>query len=142
LEPDFWVLKLRMGNSTGVSSSYFKPTEREMLAEYSKGMENLTVVGFRPAVSEETVVTTIRREMLSARYTEEEVVQFGDLSKLSTEQFVEILNRKAMGLNGDSNQKVVPLSEVKALVEQGCEYVSQLPDGYTIVRLPRPASGA
>ena len=135
------VIEMLMGHSTGVSSSYFKPTQREMLAEYSKGVENLTVLGMKPTVSEETVVTTIRREMLSVRYSEEEIVGFGDLSKLSKQQFVEILDRKALGLNGQSNQKVVPLSEVRAMVEQGWEYVSQLPDGYTIVRLPKPAGG-
>ena len=136
------VIETLMGHSTGVSSSYFKPTEREMLAEYSKGVENLTVLAMKATVSEDTVVTTIRREMLSVRYSEEEITGFGDLSKLSKQQFVEILDRKALGLNGHSNQKVVPLSEVKAMVEQGWEYVSQLPDGYTIVRLPRPANGS
>ena len=55
---------------------------------------------------------------------------------------VEMLDRKALGLNGRGSQKVVPASEVRAMVEQGWEYVSQLPDGYTIVRLPRTAGGA
>ena len=68
--------------------------------------------------------------------------EFGYLSRLTVEQFVEILDRKALGLNGQGSQKVVPLSEVRAMVEQGWEYVSQLPDGYTIVRLPRPANGS
>ena len=136
------VIETLMGHSTGVSSSYFKPTEREMLAEYSKGIGDLTILGLRESVSEETVVTTIRREMLSVRYSEEEIAGFGDLSKLSKQQFVEMLDRKALGLNGQSNQKVVHLSEVRAMVEQGWEYVSQLPDGYTIVRLPKPAGGS
>ena len=136
------VIETLMGHSTGVSSSYFKPTEKEMLAEYSKGMENVTVLGLKATVSEETVLTAIRRELLSARYSDEEIAGFGDLSKLSKQQFVEILDRKALGLNGHSSQKVVPLSEVKSLVEQGWEYVSQLPDGYTIVRLPKLASGS
>ena len=136
------VIEMLMGHSTGVSSSYFKPTEKEMLQEYSKGVGELTILGPRDSVSEETVVTTIRKEMLSVRYSEEEIAGFGDLSKLSKQQFVEILDRKALGLNGQSSQKVVPLSEVRAMVEQGWEYVSQLPDGYTIVRLPRPANGS
>ena len=42
-------------------------------------------------------------EMLSARYSKGEVKQFGGLSKLSTVQFVELLNRKAMRLNGPPN---------------------------------------
>jgi hypothetical protein len=94
------------------------------------------------SLSWETVLTTIRRKMLSVAYSEEEIARFGDLSKLSKEQFVEIVNRKALGLYGKNSQKVVPASEVRAMVEQGWEYVSQLPDGYTIVRLPRPANGS
>ena len=77
--------------------------------------------------------------MLSTRYSEEEIKGMGDLSRMTTEQFVELLNKKALGLKG--SQKVVPAAEVRALVEQGWEYVSQLPDGYTIVRLPRNGLG-
>ena len=136
------VIEMMMGHSTGVASSYFKPTEREMLEEYAKGIGDLTILGSRDSVSEDTVLTTTRREMLSVAYSEEEIAGFGDLSKLSKEQFIEIVNRRALGLYGKSSQKVVPASEVRAMVEQGWEYVSQLPDGYTIVRLPRPSSGS
>ena len=53
------------------------------------------------------------------RYSEEEIAGFGDLSKLSKQQFVEMPDRKALELSGQSNQKVVPLSEVRDMVEQG-----------------------
>ena len=136
------AIETMMGHNTGVSKSYYKPTTDELATEYSKAIAELTVVKGGRGMDKDAVLATIRREMMGGRYTEEEIREFGDLSRLTVGQFVEILDRKAMGLNGNSSQKVVPLSEVKAMVEQGWEYVSQLPDGYTIVRLPRPSGGA
>ena len=88
-------------------------------------------------VSRDEVLATIRREMLVGKYTEEEIGRFGDLSRLATEDFVELIDRKAQGLNGSGNQRVVALVQVREMVEKGWEYVGQLPDGYAIVRLPR-----
>ena len=42
-------------------------------------------------------------------------MELGDLSKLSKQQFVEILDWRALELNGQSSQNVGPLSEVKAM---------------------------
>ena len=82
------------------------------------------------------VLAAIRREMLATRYSEEELDQLGDLSKLTTEQFVEVLNKKALGLNGNGKQKVVPVGDVRTMVEKGWEYVAQLPDGSVVMRMP------
>lgn len=60
----------------------------------------------------------------------------GDLSKLTTDQFVATLNRKALGPNGNGKQKVVDAGEVKRMVEEGWEYVAQLPDGNVVMRMP------
>jgi hypothetical protein len=92
------------------------------------------------SMDEGGVRATIRKELLNTKYTEE-IRQMGDLSRMTVERFVEVLNRKSLGLNGWGSQKVVPAAEVRALIEQGWEYVSQLPDGYTIVRLPRNGLG-
>jgi integrase len=132
------ITEMLMGHGIGVSVSYMKPTESEMLQEYAKAIDALTIIGGK-TMDRGGVLATIRREMLSTRYGEEEIKGMGDLSKLTTEQFVEVLNRKALGLKG--SQKVVPAAEVRGLIEQGWEYVSQLPDGYTIVRLPRNGLG-
>ena len=136
------AIETMMGHNTGVSKSYYKPTTDELAGEYSKGIPELTIIRGKGGMDKDAVLATIRREMLGGRYTLEEIREFGDLSRLTVEQFVEILDRKALGLNGQGSLKVVPLSEVRAMVEQGWEYVSQLRDGYTIVRLPRPANGS
>jgi hypothetical protein len=49
---------------------------------------------------------------------------------------VEVLNKKALGLNGNGRQKAVPAAEVRAMVESGWEYVAQLPDGSVVMRMP------
>ena len=88
-----------------------------------------------PSFSRGDILAAIRREMLATRFSEEELGQVGDLSKLTTEQFVEVLNRKA-GPNGNGRheQKVVPVAEVRKMVEEGWEYVAQLPDGTVVMR--------
>ena len=47
--------------------------------------------------------------MLSQKYTEDEINEFGDLAALTPQQIVELLNRKSSGLNGNGSQKVIPV---------------------------------
>ena len=130
------AIETMMGHSTGVSKSYYKPTTEELAKEYAKAFKDLTITGEKQPAPEETVVT-IRRELLRARhYSEEEIAKLGDLAKLDAEQFIQALDRKANGLNGNGNQKVVPAAELKGMIEVGWEFVTQLPDGSTVVRLP------
>ncbi|HVC26601.1 MAG TPA: hypothetical protein VND40_00430 [Nitrososphaerales archaeon] len=43
---------------------------------------------------------------------------------------------QALGLSGNSSQKVIPTSDVRNFVTQGWEFVNFLPDNEAIVRLP------
>jgi len=130
------AIETMMGHSTGVSKSYYKPTIEELAGEYAKAIKELTITGEKQPGAEETVVT-IRKELLRARhYSEEEIAQLGDLAQMGAEQFVQALDRKANGVNGNSSQKVVSAAELKGMIERGWEYVTQLPDGNAIVRLP------
>jgi integrase len=90
-----------------------------------------------PSFSRGDVLAAIRREMLLAtRYSKEELSSVGDLSQMTTEQFVEILNKRASGPsgNGRHKQKVVSAAEVRSMVENGWEFVAQLPDGSVVMR--------
>jgi len=88
-----------------------------------------------PSFSRGDVLAAIRREMLATRYTEGELAQMGNLSLLTTDQFVDVLNRKSPGQNGNGGkQKVVEAGAVRAMVEEGWEYVAQLPDGSVVMR--------
>jgi hypothetical protein len=88
-----------------------------------------------PSLGRGDVLVAIRREMLATRYSEEELAKMGSLSLLTTEQFVDVLNRRSQGQNGNGwKQKVVEAGTVKGMVEEGWEYVAQLPDGSVVVR--------
>jgi hypothetical protein len=87
-------------------------------------------------VTKNELLAAIRREMLATSHSDEELNRLGDLSKLTSERFVEVLNKKALGLNGNGRQKAVPAAEVRAMVESGWEYVAQLPDGSVVMRMP------
>ncbi len=43
---------------------------------------------------------------------------------------------QALGLNGNSRQKIVPTNEVRNWILQGWEYVRELPTDEAIIRLP------
>lgn len=89
-----------------------------------------------PRLSRSDILAAIRREMLATRYSEEELNQLGDLSKLTKEKFVEVLNKNALGLSVNGYQRVVPVGELRNMVEKGWEYVAQLPDGSVIMKIP------
>jgi hypothetical protein len=76
-----------------------------------------------------------------AGYSEEDITQLGELSKLSAKDVQDLIQKKSMrtlGLNGNGRQKVVPLNDVRTWVIEGWEYVSTLPTNEAIVRLPSP----
>jgi hypothetical protein len=76
-----------------------------------------------------------------AGYSEKEIGQFGDLSKLSAQDIQDLIQKKSMralGLNGNGKQKVVPLAEVRNWIVEGWEYVSKLPSEEAVIRLPMP----
>ena len=65
-------------------------------------------------------------------------MRLGDLSELEESKMRELLDRKrkqSLGLNGN-RQKVVQMGDVKRFIEEGWEYLSTLPSGEAVVRLP------
>jgi len=137
--------EMLMGRSTGVKDSYMKPTKNDFVGEYAKAIDNLTILTSVKEVAPQTILTTIRKEMLLPRYGTEEIAQLGDLSKLSNEQMVELLNKRAQPpapkVAGTGGQRVVPAGEVRGMIEQGWEYLTRLPDGYVVMKLPKQATG-
>ena len=70
--------------------------------------------------------------------TDEKTEALGDLSEIEESRLQELLDQKSMrklGLNGN-RQKVVWMGEVERFIEEGLEYLSTLPSGEAIVRLP------
>ena len=130
------IAEIMMGHEIGVSGSYMKPTDREMLEEYSKAIDNLTIlerggtkVDLRNAFREQL--------LLVAGFSQDEVSRM-DLSKTTDEEPQLTIRQKLLGMmagNG-SRQIVIPVAQVESKLAEGWEFVSSLPEDRAIVKLP------
>jgi len=113
----------------GMRESYAKAAEQYLVTR--KATEGM---------SEDQVKATFNKQFLEmAGYSQEEINELGDLSQLSAQQMQELIQKKSMqalGLNGKSKQKIVPIPELKNWITQGWEFVSALPTNEAIIRLP------
>jgi integrase len=87
------------------------------------------------SAEDESVAKMNRRFLLMAGYSDLEIEEFGDLAALSEQQMQDLIQKKSQSKAPNVvRQKVVPMRKVKKWIEQGWEYVTQLPNGDAIVR--------
>jgi PAS domain-containing protein len=90
-------------------------------------------------MSEDMTRTAVNKQFLHMTgYTEDEIDKLGDLSQLSEQQMQELLQRKSMralGLNGNGRQKIVPVEELRNCILERWEYVTTLPTNEAVVTL-------
>lgn len=136
----FW-----MGHKGDIEHTYtvnkgLPPDVIEKMREaYRKAAEKFLVTTNKESPEDTMTQRMNHRFLRYAGYTEDQINELGDLSKLTEDQMMDFVNRKSMaslGLN-DNHQKVVQMTDVKPYITQGWEFVSALPDGEAIVRLPR-----
>jgi len=119
-----------MGHSTGISDSYYRPTEKELLEDYLKAVPLLTI----------SEVEEVRREsQLSRQQLEERLGQLEDLvSQLVGEKGEQVLsldqNHNENTSNKNSSKKVVKIEEIDRLMEEGWEPMMTLPDGRVVMK--------
>jgi len=112
-----------MGHSTGISDSYYRPTEKELLEDYLKAVPLLTI-----SEAEEA-----RREsQLSRQQLEERLGQLEDLlSQLVTEKGEQVLSQGHSRSGGTSkrgsSKKVVKSEEIEKFMSKGWKPVMTLP---------------
>jgi hypothetical protein len=91
-------------------------------------------------MTKENVIATFNRQFLRlAGFSDEEIDGMGDLSQLTSEEMQNLIKKRSMqslGLNGNSKQKVVAMGEVRNWIGQGWEFVTALPSGEAVIRLP------
>jgi hypothetical protein len=113
---------------------------KKMRESYSKAASKCLVTTKRDSTNQDTMIERFNRQFLTmAGYSEKEISQFGDLSKLSDQEVQDLIQKKSMralGLNGYGKQKVVPMTDVKNWIVEGWEYVSTLPTDEAVIRLP------
>ncbi|MGD0177023.1 MAG: hypothetical protein ABSC50_09400 [Candidatus Bathyarchaeia archaeon] len=109
--------------------------------EYRKVEPFLNILSQREGINENVVKATFNRQFLEmAGYSEDEITQMGDLSEIAAQEIQELIQKKSMqalGLNGNSKQRVVPLGEVKNWIVDGWEFVTALPTEEAVMRLPK-----
>jgi integrase len=135
-------VELLMGHSIGVSNSYMKPSVEELMDEYVKVIPALTIITPKeatPTTTKEDIIAAVNRQtLLLFGMSEKEIEALGDLSRITPEQMKELINKNSGSTlvqsgsgnangNGNGTQKVVPLSELRDYIEQGWEFVKEIP---------------
>jgi len=118
----------------------------DMRMKYAKvASEQLETSANKAKASSEAEERGLKRILRVAGKTDEEVAKlvekYGSLTGVPDEEMDAILERvhQSLGLNGNSNQKIVPQSEVRNYINQGWEYVPSPfleKSDEAIVRLP------
>jgi len=111
----------------------------KMREAYAKAAEKYLMTARKETLTKETVVKTFNEQFLRmAGYSDEEISQL-DLENLLPEDIQDLIKKKSMqalGLNGNSKQKIVPMYEVKDWITQGWEFVTTLPSNQAVIKLP------
>ena len=131
------ITEMLMGHTIGVSGSYMKPTQDEMVSEYVKAVPNLTILGEMGEKADRN--GELKRQILLkvGGYSKEEVDKL-DLRDMEDAKIQKLVKERLLGAtaNNGSRQKVVPISEIETYLTQGWEYVAALPNEKAILRLP------
>jgi integrase len=131
------ITEMLMGHTIGVSGSYMKPTQEEMVSEYVKAVPNLTILGAAGEKADRNV--EFKRGILQkvGGYSKEEVDKL-DLANMEDAEIQRMVKERFLGAmtNNGSRQKVVPMGEIETYLTQGWEYVAALPNEKAILRLP------
>jgi integrase len=139
----FW-----MGHTGDIEAEYTvnKDLDRQTLEKlrdaYASADEAYLTTRQRREFSEEKAIAVFNRLQLRyAGYTDEEIAAHGDLSTLTPEQVQELVEKKGSHADSHSNgkasrQRVAAINELPDALARGWEFVSTLPNGQVIVRLP------
>src|SRR5436309_15597936 len=111
-----------------------------MRESYAKAASKCLVTTKGDSTNQDTMIERFNRHFLTMTgYSEKEISQFGDLSKLSDQNVQELIQKKSMralGLSGNGRQKIVLLADVRNWITDGWEYVSRLSTEEAIIKLP------
>lgn len=122
-----------------VNKALPEATVERMREAYGRACEKHLSTVRGDGLTRDAMLATFNRRFLKlAKWTDEEIDALGDLSAIEEGRIQELLEQKSMrrlGLNGN-RQKVVPLGEVKRFIEEGWEYLTTIPSGEVVVRLP------
>jgi integrase len=134
-----------MGHKGSMEATYTvnKGLPKDVIAKmreaYSKASEKYLETSKGTKGADEVLARMNRQFLALTGYSEKEIEALGDLSQKSEEEIQQLVKQRqmtALGLNGNSTQKIVSMSDVKDWVLQGWEYVNELPNNEAVIRLP------
>ncbi|MBM3898117.1 MAG: site-specific integrase [Thaumarchaeota archaeon] len=142
---DYLLGHVPRGSSAG---AYSRPTEDQLRDSYKIALPKLAIREINTKDSNAFIQAFIKTSLRSAGYTEEELLNI-DVSSLHADEYNELLTkgieRKSkeaehkvlakLTKNG-SSQKVIRTSEIEKYINEGWDYVRELPNGKAIVKLP------
>lgn len=135
----FW-----MGHAGTIESTYSVnkrlPPEviERMRQAYSQAAEKHLVTVRESTISKEEVIGTARAEALKMfGYTDEELVNLGDITQIGAEKLQQLIHEKSMQMLGlkQGTQKVVPVGELERWIEEGWDYKRDLPNEKVVIGL-------
>ncbi|MDG6920622.1 MAG: site-specific integrase [Nitrososphaerota archaeon] len=131
------ITEMLMGHTIGVSGSYMKPTQDEMVSEYVKAIPNLTILGASGERGDRNA--EFKREILLkvGGYSKEEMDKL-NLAEMEDTTIQKMVRERLLGAtaNNGNHQRAIPVSEVEAYLTEGWEYVATLPTGKVVLKLP------
>ena len=109
----------------------------QMREKYSAVADKFLVTVKKPTLGADEILARMNRQFLTlADYSEQQLQEIGDLSKLSQEQMLELIRKKSAGLMCNGRQKIVPRNEARELVNQGWHIASSFSQDEFVVELP------
>ena len=131
------ITEMLMGHTIGVSGSYMKPTQDEMVSEYVKAIPNLTILSGSGERGDRNA--EFKREILLkvGGYSKEEIDKL-NLAEMGDTTIQKMVRERLLGAtaNNGNHQRAIPVSEVEAYLTEGWEYVATLPTGKVVLKLP------
>lgn len=107
----------------------------DMREAYKKSQSFLMTVALREY---EDIYVRWRQQYLTSLGMPKEEIHLLDLTNMEDEEFAQTIidyKKKKLSENG-KRQKVITAKEIKKYIEEGWEFVSSLPDGNIIIKLP------
>jgi site-specific recombinase XerD len=136
-------LQFLMGHKGDIEARYstnkgrLPPSMIEEMREAYKKCEPLLSTKAETA-SEEQIKRTFKEQFLLVAGFKKTDIEKMDLDQMSEEELQNAVRKRLVGMmtgNG-SRQRVIPIQEVRSYIGRGYEYVTSLPDGDAIVKVP------
>lgn len=112
----------------------------KMRDSFAKASEKHLVTMRKESAGISTMKAQFNKQFLvMSGYSEEEIQALGDLGSMEQEELNGLLQNKAkedLGVNGNGHQKVVLVSELEDYIQQGWDFVRDLPPNKAIIKLP------